>query len=90
MVHKDLGKALKDVDAVVFAVRHKAYLELTPEKVVELAGRPVAVIDCFGMLDDDTIRQYFEKGCEVMGLGRGHVRRIKDEVAAENKGQVNE
>jgi hypothetical protein len=65
---------------VVFAVRHQAYLSLKPEAVVEMAGRPLAVIDCFGLLDDATIRRYFELGCEVKGLGRGHVKRIKDEV----------
>ena len=48
--------------------------------VVKMTGRPVAVVDCFGILDDDQIRRYFELGCEVKGLGRGHVKRIKDEV----------
>jgi hypothetical protein len=38
------------------------------------------VIDCFGILDDEKIRRYFELGCEVKGLGRGHVKRIKDQV----------
>jgi len=38
------------------------------------------VIDCFGILDDERIRRYFELGCEVKGLGRGHVKRIKDQV----------
>ncbi len=80
-VQQDLGKALEGVDAVIFAVRHAPYLELAPEKVVELTGQPVAVIDCFGVLDDAKIRRYFELGCEVKGLGRGHVKRIKDEVA---------
>jgi hypothetical protein len=45
-----------------------------------MAGKPLAVIDCFGILDDDQIRRYFELGCEVKGLGRGHVKRIKDSV----------
>jgi len=36
-----------------------------------MIGRPVAVIDCFGILDDEKIRRYFELGCEVKGLGRG-------------------
>jgi hypothetical protein len=65
---------------VVLAVRHKDYLSLDPDKIVKIAGKPLAVIDCFGILDDDTIRRYFELGCEVKGLGRGHVKRIKDEV----------
>jgi hypothetical protein len=45
-----------------------------------MIGGPAAIIDCFGMLDDESIRRYFELGCEVKGLGRGHVKRIKDQV----------
>jgi len=37
-------------------------------------------IDCFGILDDAKIRRYFELGCEVKALGRGHIQRIKEEV----------
>jgi len=40
------------------------------------------VIDCYGILDDDAIRRYFELGCEVKGLGRGHIQRIRTEVRA--------
>ncbi|MBI4965656.1 MAG: nucleotide sugar dehydrogenase [Desulfomonile tiedjei] len=76
-VEKDLWHALKDADAVILAVRHKQYLDLDPVKVVEAAGGPLAVIDCFGILKDDKIRRYFELGCEVKGLGRGHINRLK-------------
>ena len=77
---ENLADALKDADAVMIAVRHKDYLMLDPDEIVRMAGKPIAVIDCFGILDDATIRRYFELGCEVKGLGRGHVKRIKDEV----------
>lgn len=79
-VHKDLQETLQFADAVVLAVRHQEYLELNPDDIVAMTGRPAAVIDCFGILDDQKIRRYFELGCEVKGLGRGHVKRIKDEV----------
>ncbi len=79
-VQTDLGTALKGVEAVVLAVPHEPYLKLTPEEVVKLTGGPVAVIDCFGILDDAKIRRFFELGCEVKGLGRGHIQRIKAEV----------
>ncbi len=79
-VEQDLEKALRGIDAVILAVRHRCYLNLDPEEVVESAGGPIAVIDCFGILDDEKIRRYFELGCEVKGLGRGHVKRIKDMV----------
>ena len=79
-IEKDLKTALKGADAVVLAVRHEAYLKLDPDKIIKMTGRPVAVIDCFGILNDTAIRRYFEMACEVKGLGRGHVKRIKDEV----------
>ena len=79
-VHKELNEALKGADAVVLAVRHQAYMELTPDQVVDMVGGPTVVVDCFGMLDDTKIARYFELGCEVKGLGRGHVKRIKDAV----------
>jgi hypothetical protein len=41
------------------------------------------MINCFGILDDERIRRYFELGCEVKGLGRGHVKGIKDTVRKE-------
>jgi len=81
----DLAEALKEADAVIFAVRHKPYLSLEPEKLVRMTGGPVAVIDCFGILDDRKIERYFELGCEVKGLGRGHIQRIKDKVRRKKK-----
>ena len=79
-IEKKLSKVLKGSDAVVLAVRHEPYRKLDPDEVIRMTGRPVAVIDCFGILDDTRIRRYFELGCEVKGLGRGHVKRIKDDV----------
>jgi len=79
-LQKDLKKAIQGADAVVLAVRHKQYRELRPETLVEMAGRPLAVIDCFGLLDDKDIRRLFELNCEVKGLGRGHIQRIKEQV----------
>jgi len=79
-VEKDLKVALKDAEAVIFAVPHKHYLELIPDNVVKWAGKPLAVVDCYGILSDEKIRRYFELGCEVKCLGRGHVQRIKEEV----------
>ena len=80
-VGKDLAETVRGADAVVLAVRHNAYRELSPDDLFEMAGKPCAVIDCFGLLSDDHIARYFELGCEVRGLGRGHVKRIKNRVA---------
>jgi len=79
-VQKDLAKALQGAEAVILAVPHEPYLVLEPDQVVRWAGAPLAVIDCFGILSDEKIRRYFELGCEVKALGRGHIQRIKKEV----------
>ena len=79
-IEQDLNKALLDAEAVIFAVPHKAYLDLDPDEVVKKIGKPAAIIDCFGILTDDKIKRYFQLGCEVKGLGRGHIQRIKDGI----------
>jgi len=84
-VQKDIAAALKGAEAVILAVRHAPYLTLNPDEVVQWAGGPLAVVDCFGILDDDKIRRYFELGCEVKALGRGHIQRIKEEVRSKKK-----
>jgi nucleotide sugar dehydrogenase len=79
-IQHDLAAALKGAKAIILAVPHAPYLQLDPDKIVEWAGAPLAVVDCFGILDDDKIRRYFELGGEVKALGRGHIQRIKEEV----------
>ena len=84
-VLKDLVAAMRGTEALILAVPHAPYLALSPDDVVAWAGRPIAVVDCFGILSDDKIRRYFELGCEVKGLGRGHIQRIKEEVRSETQ-----
>jgi len=75
-----IAEALKESDAVVLAVRHKEYLKIKPDDIVNMAGGSLAVVDCFGILDDRNIERLFKLGCEVKGLGRGHIQRIKEMV----------
>ena len=79
-IEQNLNKALRGAEAVIMAVPHSAYMDLDPDKVVKTIGQPAAIIDCFGILTDDKIRRYFQLGCEVKGLGRGHIQRIKEET----------
>ena len=79
-IEKNMWDAMKGVEAIVLAVRHKQYLELDPDKVYKAVGNPFAIIDCFCILDDAKIRRYLELGCEVKGMGRGHIKRIKESL----------
>jgi nucleotide sugar dehydrogenase len=79
-VQHDLAAALEGSEAIVFAVPHDPYRALRPDQVREWAGGPLAVVDCYGVLTDDQIRHYFQLGCEVTAMGRGHLDRIRQEV----------
>lgn len=79
-IEKDLPTSLKDADVMILAVRHKQFMNLDPDDVVRYVGGPLAVIDCFGILKDEAIVRYFELGCEVKGLGRGHINRLKKKI----------
>ncbi len=84
-IHKDLQEALKGVEAMILAVPHSQYLNLNPDDIVKWSGiNNMAIIDCFGILTDEQIRRYFELGCEVKGLGRGHIQHIKRSVKNKN------
>jgi len=69
-IQQDLRSVLKGAEA---------------DEVVKWAGQPLAVIDCFGILTDEKIHRYFELGCEVKALGRGHIQRIKEGVRRKRK-----
>jgi UDP-N-acetyl-D-glucosamine dehydrogenase len=71
---------MEGVKCIIFAVPHKQYLDLDPERVAKAVGRSFAVVDCFCIFDDATILRYLQLGCEVKGLGRGHIRRLKDSI----------
>lgn len=80
VVLKDIKSALEGVEAIIFAVPHSEYMQLDPGEVVAWAGNPLAVVDCFGILPDEKIREYLKLGCEVTALGRGHIQRLKEEL----------
>ncbi|MBN1817638.1 MAG: nucleotide sugar dehydrogenase [Sedimentisphaerales bacterium] len=84
-VQNNLSEAIKGVEALILAVPHEPYLNLDPDQIVQWAGQPIAVVDCFGILDDGKIRRYFELDCEVKALGRGHIQRIKESVRGKRK-----
>jgi UDP-N-acetyl-D-glucosamine dehydrogenase len=79
-IEKDIWAAMKGIDAIVLAVRHEPYLKLDPDKVYKAVGKPFALIDCFCILDDSKITRYLQLGCEVKGMGRGHIKRLKDSL----------
>jgi len=79
-VGKDIEASLKDKDAVVFAVKHKEYLNFSPEKLVKAVGKSPAIVDTQNILDDDTIKGYLKLGCVVKGVGKGHIKFLEEGI----------
>jgi hypothetical protein len=52
-----------------------------------MTSGPVAVINCFSIADERKIEKHFELDCEVKGLGRDHIQRIKDAVRKPKRSQ---
>lgn len=69
---------LRGFDAVVFAVRHREYLELTPPAISRLITPRGTVVDAFDVLPDDKIIPLLRQGIKVVGVGKGHIRTLID------------
>src|SRR5690606_27853822 len=55
IVEKEFSAVFRGIEALILAVPHNQYLNLEPETVVKMAGGPIAVVDCFGILSDEKI-----------------------------------
>jgi len=74
-VLSDFRKALADAEAVVFAVPHREYRELSAERLMAAAPRLRAVVDAQNILMDSSAAALHRAGCQVAGVGKGHWRR---------------
>lgn len=75
-VYNDYGDVLPEADVVIFAVGHDEYRQITPEFIVEKAGKKPLIVDCSNFLDDAVIREYLHLGCNVRGVGKGHISQL--------------
>ena len=75
---KDVGAIATVLLALTATLRSTA--AATEARVVKAVGKPCLIVDCFCILDDARIKRYLELGCEVKGMGRGHIRRIKESI----------
>ncbi len=72
-VESELQAVLPRADVVVFAVGHDQYKNLKPAEVLALCGTKPLIVDCSNFLSDETINEYKQLGCQVRGVGKGHI-----------------
>jgi nucleotide sugar dehydrogenase len=68
---RDLTAELSGSDAVVFAVPHRAYRDLTPGSF----RKPLLIVDANNVLDDGKAALLHGSGHRLLGVGKGHWRK---------------
>lgn len=71
---------LKAVDIIVLAARHKLYLEAPKEHFVAISKVGALVVDTFDILDDEKIAHLLKNKRNVIGVGKGHIKKMKEEL----------
>jgi len=71
---------LKEADIIVLAARHKLYLEVPKKRLVEISKTGSLWVDAFNILDDDKIAHLLKNDRNVIGVGKGHIRKMKEEL----------
>ncbi len=75
-IYPSLPTALPGADVLVFAKCHQEYLGLDPNKVVKMTGKKPLIVDCSNYLSDNEITKYLKLGCQVKGVGKGHIPQL--------------
>jgi len=68
---------LLEIDVIVLAVRHNVYQEISKEYLVKHSRKGALIVDTFNILDDEKIQHLLRRGRNVIGVGKGHIRKMK-------------
>ena len=60
-------------EVVVFAVRHKDYLDLTADQLEAYFPGAILYVDAFNVIDDDKAGELKRRGKTVVGVGKGNL-----------------
>jgi nucleotide sugar dehydrogenase len=74
-VEQDLEVCLRQADAVIFAVPHRPYRELTAQALLASVAAPPLVVDAQNVIADGTAAELHAGGCRLLGVGKGHWRK---------------
>ena len=60
-------------DVVVFAVRHKEYLNLKSDELINFFPGVSLFVDAFNLFDKNISLELISKGINVVGVGKGNL-----------------
>jgi UDP-N-acetyl-D-glucosamine dehydrogenase len=73
---EDVRAAVAGADGVVFAVPHRAYLDLSAEELHAYAEDKPFLVDAHNVVSDAKAQFLHEAGWRVLGVGKGHWRKL--------------
>jgi len=71
-IHEDLGLALAEADAVVFATPHAAYRRLDPGQLLAWTRPGTVIVDAMNVFTDEQAEALRAGGRRIYGIGKGH------------------
>ncbi|MFH1190094.1 MAG: nucleotide sugar dehydrogenase [Candidatus Omnitrophota bacterium] len=75
-VFQDMKECIKGADCVIFAVPHRAYLELSAQALLKYRLRSgAAIVDAQNIISDDKAARLRGAGYRLAGVGKGHWRK---------------
>ncbi|HUU29526.1 MAG TPA: nucleotide sugar dehydrogenase [archaeon] len=74
-ITQDLTTALRRADGIVFTVGHRAYLDLTAEKMIDYFVKSPFIVDTQNIISDLKAEALHKSGCRLSGVGKGHWRK---------------
>lgn len=76
-IQPDLENAVKDAQIIIFAVGHKEYTSLDPDHLLRMCRYKPLIVDCSNFICNLKIKRYIELGCQVTGVGKGHINYLR-------------
>jgi len=67
----------KEHEILVFAVKHKEYINLTSERLLSLFRGAKIILDANNIINDNLAQELIEQGVQLIGVGKGHWQRFR-------------
>lgn len=72
--------SLKSFDIVILATRHHQYLSISSKRWVKLVKSGCLIVDANDILNDNKINYLLNHNIDVIGVGKGHINKMKVKI----------
>jgi len=72
----ELTDLIRACDGIVLTTPHQLYTQLPAKTLIENRTAPLAIVDAQNIVSDEKARAYHEAGHRILGVGKGHWRKL--------------